>query len=99
MRAALIALGGWGTLLHLPLWLVVGPFLVVGLALAAAGLVRTEWRPEAGPVVIVAALTSPVRMSERLRATAFALRFAYWSKSDIARDLVESVRGPRPMNV
>ena len=46
-----------------------------------------------------AALTSPVRMSERLRATAFALRFAYWSKSDIVRDLVESVRGPRPMNV
>ena len=46
-----------------------------------------------------AALTSPVRMSERLRATAFALRFAYWRKSDIVRDLVESVRGPRPLNV
>ena len=54
---ALIALGGWGTLLHLPLWLVVGPFMVVGLALAAARLVRTEWRPQAGPVVTVAALT------------------------------------------
>ena len=46
-----------------------------------------------------AGLTSPVRISERLRATVLALRFAYWRKSDIARDLVDSVRGLRPLNV
>jgi hypothetical protein len=45
-----------------------------------------------------AALTTPVNAAERVRATAFALRFAYWRKADIARDLIESVRGPRPLN-
>jgi hypothetical protein len=46
-----------------------------------------------------AALITPVNVTERVRATAFALRFAYWRKADIARDLIESVRGPRPINV
>ena len=45
------------------------------------------------------ALTSPVQFSERFRAAAFALRFAYWRKGDIARDLRETVRGARPLHV
>jgi glycosyltransferase involved in cell wall biosynthesis len=44
------------------------------------------------------ALTSPVDWSERARATAFALRFAYWRKAEIARELMQPVRRPRAGN-
>jgi glycosyltransferase involved in cell wall biosynthesis len=41
-----------------------------------------------------AALTAPVPWGERARAAAFALRFAYWRKGDIAREVVGAFRGP-----
>jgi len=41
------------------------------------------------------ALTSPVIWSERARAAAFALRFAYWRKTEIMRELMQPARGPR----
>jgi hypothetical protein len=54
---ALIALGGWATLLHLPVWVVVGPFMLAGLALAVVRIFGTTWRPGPWPVITVAALT------------------------------------------
>ena len=43
------------------------------------------------------ALASPINRKERARAAALALRFAYWRKAQIARELIDFVRRPRPI--
>lgn len=55
--SVLVAFGGVGTLLHLPFWLIVGPFTVVGLALAGLQVARSAWRPVSGPVAWIVGLT------------------------------------------
>jgi len=64
------------------------------------GMFWPEGRPTARVVLLRrhfdylrTALTAPVAWPERLKAAAFALRFAYWKKRDIAEDIVNGLRG------